>query len=71
MPDESKLHERVTKLEMVFMHLEETVHALDEVVRAQQKALDAIDARLARLACWRDADNNSPHSPGEESFEGG
>lgn len=49
MLDEVKLHERVMKLEMVFMHLEQSVGALDEVVRSQQKAIDAIEVRLSRL----------------------
>ena len=49
MSDDEKLHDRVTNLEIVFMHLEQTVVTLDEVVRSQQKAIDALESRVARL----------------------
>lgn len=57
MLNESLLQERVMKLEMVFMHLEQTVSTLNEVVRSQQKAIDAIEAQLARLTRRTPADD--------------
>lgn len=62
MPDDAKLQERVMKLEMLFMHLEQTVSTLDEVVRSQQKALDAIEERLARLSRPAPADLDAESS---------
>ena len=49
MSDHSALADRLTNLEMLFMHLEATVKELDGVVLAQQKALEALTARIALL----------------------
>jgi uncharacterized coiled-coil protein SlyX len=50
MPDHSALDARLTNLEMLFMHLDETVKELDTVVVAQQKRLDSLAARIAALS---------------------
>ena len=43
------LAKRQTDLEMLVMHLQQTVQALDEVIRRQHDAIDRVQARLSRL----------------------
>jgi len=50
MSDHTALDDRLTNLEMLFMHLDETVKELDAVVVAQQKRLDSLAARIAALS---------------------
>jgi uncharacterized coiled-coil protein SlyX len=43
------LASRQTDLEMLVTHLQQTVQALDEVIRRQHDSLDVLQSRLARL----------------------
>lgn len=40
---------RLTRLEEVFTHLEQTVQTLDQVIRQQQRALQQVELTLSRL----------------------
>ncbi len=40
---------RVTDLEMLFTHLQRTIHDLDEVVRQQNRRLDTLEQAINRL----------------------
>jgi uncharacterized coiled-coil protein SlyX len=63
MSDDSRLVDRVTDLEALFMHLDETVKALDGVVRAQQKSLDTLTGRVARLTMPTPPEDDVDSSP--------
>lgn len=50
MPSDPKnLAERLTKLELMFMHLERQYADLNDVVLRQQRQLDAIERRLRTI----------------------
>jgi uncharacterized coiled-coil protein SlyX len=42
--------ERLTRLEELFMHLQQTVLDLNQVLISQSRRIDALEARLAQLA---------------------
>jgi uncharacterized coiled-coil protein SlyX len=44
-----RLNQRVADIEALFTHLQRTVSELDQVVLAQQKRLELLDRRIARL----------------------
>lgn len=47
--DSQSLAERLTKLELMFMHLERQYADLNDVVLRQQRQLDAIERRLRTI----------------------
>ena len=49
-PDElARLTDRVTELEMLYMHLQRTVQELNEVVIQYEKRLDTLESGMGRL----------------------
>jgi uncharacterized coiled-coil protein SlyX len=47
--DADKLFARVTDLEVLFTHLQRSVHDLDKVILDQQKQIDGLRGQLSRL----------------------
>jgi uncharacterized coiled-coil protein SlyX len=44
-----RLSQRVTELEVLFTHLQRSVHDLDKVILDQQKQLDGVRGQMSRL----------------------
>lgn len=61
--DPQHLGERLTKLELMYMHLERQYADLNEVVLRQQRQLDALERRLRTIHAAPLAEESSP--PGE------
>jgi uncharacterized coiled-coil protein SlyX len=58
--DPQSLSERLTRLELMFMHLERQYADLNEVVLRQQRQLDAIERRLRTIHAPPLADEELP-----------
>ena len=48
------LFRRVTELEVLFTHLQRTVHDLDKVILDQQKQIDGLRGELSRIMATLD-----------------
>lgn len=51
----ASISSRMTELEGLFTHLQKTVQELDQVVLAQQRRLEVLEARVLRLAAGIEA----------------
>jgi len=62
------LEERVTELEIQFMHQDGIIADLDEVIISQQKAIDKLESRLLKLeAKLKTASQSIVKDPSEET----
>jgi uncharacterized coiled-coil protein SlyX len=60
--DPQNVIERLTQLELMFMHLEKQYADLNEVVLQQQRQLDALQRRLRTIQAAPVADEEPPAS---------
>jgi SlyX protein len=54
---------RLTDLEVLFTHLQRTVHDLDQVVIRHERRLDSLEQALQHLTRHMDGLSNSPEEP--------
>jgi SlyX protein len=57
------LSARMTELEGLFTHLQRTVQELDQVVLAQQRRIEVLEAQVLRLAAGLEALSGSSEPP--------